>query len=76
MVEKIVLREVDGEVGIEFPPDIVEEFGLKEGDLMSIEEVDGGLSLRRIEPDIERAREIYERGAEKYQNALRELADS
>jgi putative addiction module antidote len=74
MEDKISVHEVDGELGVVFPPEFVERLGLAEGDTLYIYEWKGGVHLDRSRVGQE-ALEVYERMAAKYANALQALAD-
>lgn len=72
---EVKLQKVNGEFEIDFPGEMITRLGLRDGDTLSIEEVEGGVMLRRVDPNFARAMEAYEVGARKYGNALRALAD-
>ena len=59
MAATITIKLVDGEFRFVFPDEMVKRLQLAAGDTFVVE----------------RYREIYRRGAEKYRNALREMAD-
>ena len=68
-------RMIGDEFVIEIPPDIVERYGLKEGDELECELRDGGIVLRLpTRKDV--VGEAYEVLRDRYRNTLRDLADS
>ena len=74
MVDKITIRNIDGELGFGFPPGVLEHLGVSVGDTLYASLRNGGVFLTKHPPDVERANELCESGSAKYQNALRELA--
>jgi putative addiction module antidote len=63
-----------GSVGAPIPKDIAERFHLKKGDEVYIVETGEGILITPYEPDFGKAMAVYEQGAAKYRNALRELS--
>lgn len=74
MVKRVTARRMGGSVGATFPKESVERFHIKAGDVLNIVDTPEGILITPLDPDFERAVEVYERGARKYRNALRELA--
>ncbi len=74
MVRKVVLRQMGGSIGATIPKEIADRFHLKQGDEVCVSETAEGILITPYEPDFARAMAVYERGAAKYRNALRELA--
>jgi antitoxin MazE len=72
---KLIVREVDGLLGITFSKELAERLQVRDGDELYAVETDRGLLLTSEDPVFEGAMQRYRRGAEKYRNALRELAD-
>ena len=56
------------------PKESVERFHIKAGDILNVVETPEGILITPLDTEFERALEVYERGARKYRNALRELA--
>lgn len=71
---EITLRKMGGSIGATLPKEFVDRLHLADGDRVHLIETEEGLLLTPFDPDFDRAMQIYERGAKKYQNALRELA--
>ena len=74
MMHKIQLRRIGGSVGTTFPKEMMDAMRVGDGDVLYAVERDGEYVLTPYDPDFKEAMEIYERGARKYRNALRELA--
>lgn len=71
---KVTLRKVGASLGVALPEELIDRLQLREGDELCVEETECGVTLTAHDPEFDRAMEVYERGARKYQNALRELA--
>ena len=74
MIQTVTIRMIDGELGFTFPKGMLERLNLREGDKLFVVEVENGILLTPYDPASAEAMEVYRRGAEKYRNALRELA--
>ena len=74
MVQTVTVRMIGGELGFTFPKGMLERLNLGVGDKLFVVEVEGGILLAPYDPAAAEAMEVYRRGAEKYGNALRELA--
>jgi putative addiction module antidote len=75
MVRKVTLRQMGGSIGATLPKDMADRLNLDAGDEVFIIETAEGLLITPYDPDFERAMAAYRRGARKYRNALRELAE-
>lgn len=74
MVRKVKVRRMGGSLGATLPKDMMERLKVEAGDDMFAVETDDGILLTPFDPKFEKAMAVYERGAGKYRNALRELA--
>lgn len=74
MVRQTKIRRAGGSLSATLPKDMVDRLQLEVGDSVFLVETDRGLLLTPYDPDFERALSAYRRGAQKYRNALRELA--
>lgn len=74
MVKQVTARKMGGSVGATLPKESVERFHIKAGDILNVVETPEGILITPLDTEFERALEVYERGARKYRNALRELA--
>src|SRR4051812_35756338 len=75
MTATITLRMIDGALGFVFPEEMVQRLQLAEGDTFLVEPYEDGVKLIPTGALLERYRAVYRRGAEKYRNALRQMAD-
>lgn len=74
MTKKLKLRTMGGSIGATLPKEIAERFNWQAGDTVFAIETDDGVLLSAYDRDFEEAMEVYEEGAKRYRNALRELA--
>ncbi len=74
MAKRIVLRQMGGSIGATIPKETAERFHLHKGDEVFLSETPEGILITPYDPDFDKAMAVYERGAKKYRNALRELA--
>ena len=74
MAKKTVLRRAGGSVTVTIPKEMAERFNLEAGSEVTVEETEKGILLMPYDPEFERAMQVFERGASKYRDALRELA--
>jgi putative addiction module antidote len=64
-----------GSVGATLPKDIADRLHVGPGDEVFIVETDQGVLLTPYDPTFEKAMVAYQRGARKYRNTLRRLAE-
>lgn len=74
MIDQIKLRRAGGSISATLPKAMAERLHLEAGDPVFAIETDEGILLTPYDPDFETAMKVYERGARKYRQALRELA--
>ena len=74
MVKQIMMRQAGGSVSATIPKDMAERYHMEVGERAFAIETDRGVLITPYDPNFERAMQIYERGAKRYRNALRELA--
>jgi bifunctional DNA-binding transcriptional regulator/antitoxin component of YhaV-PrlF toxin-antitoxin module len=53
---------------------MLERYKLKEGDRVHLIETENGILISPFDPDFAEAMSVYEEGAARYRNAMRELA--
>lgn len=73
--KRIKARKMGGSIGATLPKELVDRFRIKEGDELDVVETSEGILITPYDPDFDRAMVAYERGARKYRNALRRLAE-
>ena len=74
MVKQMKIRRAGGSLSATLPKDMVDRLHLAAGDSVFLVETDRGLLLTPYDPAFEEALDVYRRGAQRYRNALRELA--
>ncbi len=74
MTQDTTLRKIGNSTGLTLSKAMRERHGLRVGSRVLITETPDGLLLTPHDPDFARAMEAYEGIAERYKNALRELA--
>lgn len=74
MPKETTIRRIGNSSGLTIPKDILERLRLQAGDRVHLIETDEGLLVTPYDPDFEEAIEIYEEGARRYRNAMRELS--
>jgi putative addiction module antidote len=74
MVKQTKIRRAGGSLTATLPKEMVDRLHLEAGDPVYVVETDRGLLLTPYDPTFEDALSLYRRGAQKYRNALRELA--
>jgi putative addiction module antidote len=75
MVTTVKLRKQGGSLAVTLPKEVVRELGVRAGGSVHLVQVGPGeFRLSPYDPAFRKAIRVYERGAAKYRNALRELA--
>ncbi len=74
MTRRLKLRQAGGSISATLPNDMAERLHLTAGDTVFAIETDRGILLTPYDPQTEKALAIASMVAEKYRNALRELA--
>ena len=74
MVRQTKIRRAGGSLAATLPKEMVDRLHLEAGDSVYVVETDRGLLLTPYDPRFEDALTLYRRGAQRYRNALRELA--
>lgn len=74
MVKRQTLKKIGGSVATVLPKSMLERFHLDAGDDVYVVETNEGLLITPFDPEFADAMEAYARGAKKYRNALRKLA--
>lgn len=74
MYDKVTVRRMGGSLGVTLPKHVADRMQVRERDALYMVETEEGVLLTPFDPDFAEAMEVYEEGARKYRNALRELA--
>lgn len=74
MAKEIKIRRSGGSLSATLPKEYAEHFHMAEGDRVFVIQTDKGILITPYDPDFEKAMKVYERGARKYRDALKELA--
>ena len=74
MVRQTKIRRAGGSLAATLPKEMVDRLHLEAGDSVFVVETDRGLLLTPYDPTFEEALALYRRGAQRYRNALHELA--
>jgi len=74
MIRRQTLKKIGGSVATVLPKTMLDRFNLEAGDDIYVVETGEGLLITPFDPDFADAMAAYARGAKKYRNALRKLA--
>ena len=74
MAKQTTIRAIGNSAGTTIPKPMLERYQLAEGDTVHLVETEEGILITPFDPTFEEAMEIYEEGAKRYRNAMRELA--
>lgn len=75
MPKETTIRTIGNSAGTTIPRAMLERYHLREGDPVHLIELGDGILITPFDPDFEEAVEIYDEGAKRYRNAMRELAE-
>ena len=70
----IKIRRVGGSAGAILPKEVLEELQAKIGDTLHLVRTERGFEITAFDPEFEEAMGAYREVAQRYRNALRELA--
>ena len=68
------IRKIGNSLGITLPKQVIDELHLKDGDKLSVENINGLLQLKPIDPEFEDWAEAYRELNTDYKEVLKELA--
>lgn len=77
MAYKSKIRRVGNSLGILLPKELLEDLRVQEGDELSFDKTSGTYKVTpspAVDPEFERAMEVFRSVTDRYKNALRELA--
>lgn len=75
MYKKVKVRKMGGSVGITLPKEVADRLRVAEGEEVYLVDTPDGVLVTAKDPKFAKVMDAYERGARKYKNALRELAE-
>jgi putative addiction module antidote len=73
-VRETVIRPIGNSARVTIPKETLEKYDLASGDKIFLQETADGILVTAHDPLLQKAMEIYRKGAKKYQNAMRELS--
>jgi putative addiction module antidote len=74
MTKETTIRAIGNSAGATIPKAMLERYRMAEGDRVHLIETEDGILITPFDPDFADAMAIYEEGAKRYRNAMRELA--
>lgn len=74
MTKETTIRAIGNSAGTTLPKAMLERYRMAEGDRVHLVETDEGILITPFDPVFAEAMALYEEGAKKYRNAMRELA--
>jgi antitoxin MazE len=75
MTRETTIRAIGNSAGATIPKAMLERYRLAEGDRVHLIETDQGILITPYDPTFAEAMSVYEEGAKRYRNAMRELAE-
>lgn len=75
MAKETKIRAIGNSSGTTIPKEILDRYRLAAGDRVHLVETDEGILITPFDPLFAEAMELYDEGAKKYRNAMRELAE-
>ncbi len=74
MTKETIIRAIGNSAGATIPKVMLDRYRMKEGDRVFLVETDEGILLTPYDPAFAEAMAVYEEGAKKYRDAMRELS--
>ena len=74
MTKATTIRSIGNSAGTTIPKAMLQRYHMAEGDQVHLVETEDGILITPFDPTFAEAMEIYEEGARRYRNAMRELA--
>lgn len=74
MTRETTIRAIGNSAGATIPKSMLERYRMAEGDRVHLVETDQGILITPYDPTFADAMAVYEEGAKRYRNAMRELA--
>ncbi|MEO1134761.1 MAG: AbrB/MazE/SpoVT family DNA-binding domain-containing protein [Cyanobacteria bacterium J06639_1] len=70
----VKIRKTGNSASITLSKPVLEHLGAREGDTLQLDLVNGGLEVRVVEPEFERAMDIYREFSREHRGVMSELA--
>lgn len=74
MSKETTIRAIGNSAGTTIPKPMLDRYRLAEGDRIHLIETDEGILITPFDPLFAEAMRVYDEGAKRYRNAMRELA--
>jgi putative addiction module antidote len=74
VTKETTIRAIGNSAGATIPKAMLERYRISEGDRVHLIETEDGILITPFDPTFADAMAVYEEGAKKYRNAMRELA--
>lgn len=74
MTKQTTIRAIGNSAGTTIPKPLLDRYHLAEGDTVHLIETEEGILITPFDPAFDEAMAIYQEGAKRYRNAMRELA--
>lgn len=74
MVKRISLRRSGGSITATIPKEMADRYNLVAGEDAFAVETDQGMLITAYDPNFERAMTVYQNGAKRFKNAMRDLS--
>ena len=75
MTKATTIRRIGNSAGTTIPKVMLQRYHMAEGDRVHLVETADGILITPFDPVFAEAMEIYEEGARRYRNAMRQLAE-
>jgi putative addiction module antidote len=74
MTRETTIRAIGNSAGATIPKALLERYRMAEGDRVHLIETEHGILITPYDPTFAEAMAVYEEGAKRFRNAMRELA--
>jgi putative addiction module antidote len=74
VTKETTIRAIGNSAGATIPKAMLERYRMAEGDRVHLVETEEGILITPYDPAFAEAMSVYEEGAKKYRNAMRELS--
>jgi putative addiction module antidote len=73
-MQSLKIHKIGNSLGVTLPPEILQKLQVGEGDSIFLIETNDGIQIAKQDREFDRGLEAYQKVADKYKNALKELA--